>query len=48
MDSYTKGQVDLINHIKEETSKLAVHAETGNFIFDLLSFMQNLEPIEKK
>lgn len=48
MDSYTKGQVDLISHIKEKTDQLAVNAETGNFIFDLLNFMQNLAPIEKK
>lgn len=46
-DQYTKGQEDLISHIKSEVSKLLETKEMDNIMFDVIDLLQNLKPTKE-
>lgn len=45
MNDYEQGQLDLIKHLKEETSKIP--HDTKNFMLDFYNIIVNLKPLNK-
>ncbi len=45
MKDYEQGQVDLINHIKEEVAKLEENTNTTDFAFDVINLLKSIKPL---
>lgn len=48
MDDYTKGQEDLIKHIKIKVSYILDNSEGYDMLFDIINLLKSLKPREKK
>ena len=47
-DDYTKGQEELILHIKSKISKILENSEGYDILFDIIDLLKTLKPIPKQ
>jgi len=47
-DDYTKGQEELILHIKRNISKILENSEGYDMLFDITDLLKTLKPIPKQ
>jgi uncharacterized protein YpuA (DUF1002 family) len=47
-DDYTKGQEELILHIKSKISKILENSEGSDILFDIIDLLKTLKPTPKQ
>ena len=47
-DDYTKGQEEMILHIKSKISKILENSEGHDILFDIIDLLKTLKPIPKQ
>jgi len=48
IDDYTKGQEELILHIKSKISKILENSEGHDILFDIIDLLKTLKPTPKQ